>query len=223
MKGQGNESRWGEIFLIRPDRPSGLPSLLYNGYRVFSGGKAVGAWRWPPTPSSDEVKERVELYLCFPYGPSWPVLGWPLPVPLPLSVFFFPWIAKWITVTKFYVEIIFGTLKTNTMSLVVTCFVVLSNFLSTTEPMRHQREVLGYKQLQCQIKPWNRVLTEQTYPRCPWHCVMLPADTFCIRQRPLFHALAKAKNNASKQFRPFFGYIVKGNLNQNDIPRLPYR
>jgi hypothetical protein len=28
----------GEIFWTRPDRPGGLPSLLYNGYRVsFSG------------------------------------------------------------------------------------------------------------------------------------------------------------------------------------------
>ena len=79
--------------------------------------------------------------------------------------------------------------------------------------MRHQREVLGYKELQCQIKPWNRVLTEQAYPRYPWHCVMLPAETFYIRKRPLFHSLAKAKNNASKQFRPFFfWYIVKGNV-----------
>ena len=26
-----------------PDRPWGLPSLLYNGYRVFPGGKAAGA------------------------------------------------------------------------------------------------------------------------------------------------------------------------------------
>ena len=25
-------------------------SLLYNGYRVFPGGKAAGAWCWPPTP-----------------------------------------------------------------------------------------------------------------------------------------------------------------------------
>jgi hypothetical protein len=35
---------------ICPDRPWGPPSLLYNGYRVFPGGKAAGEWRWPPTP-----------------------------------------------------------------------------------------------------------------------------------------------------------------------------
>jgi hypothetical protein len=67
-----------EIFRTRPDRPWGPPSLLYNGYRVFfrSGSKAAGALRWPPTPSSAQVKERVQLYLYSPSGPSWPVLGW---------------------------------------------------------------------------------------------------------------------------------------------------
>jgi hypothetical protein len=34
----------GYIFRTRPDRPWGQPSLLYNGYRVFPGGKAAGAW-----------------------------------------------------------------------------------------------------------------------------------------------------------------------------------
>ena len=29
----------GEIFRTSPDRPWGPPSLLYNGYRVFPGGK----------------------------------------------------------------------------------------------------------------------------------------------------------------------------------------
>jgi hypothetical protein len=32
------------------------------------GAKAAGAWRWPPSPSNAEVKERAELYIC---SPSW--------------------------------------------------------------------------------------------------------------------------------------------------------
>jgi len=38
------------------------------------------------SPSSAEVKERVELYLCSPSGPSWPVLGGNLPLPLLLHL-----------------------------------------------------------------------------------------------------------------------------------------
>jgi hypothetical protein len=45
----------GEIFR-RPDRPWGPPSLLYNGYRVFSGGKErPGREANPSPPSSAEV------------------------------------------------------------------------------------------------------------------------------------------------------------------------
>ena len=68
------------MFRARPDRLWGPPSLLYNGYRVYSGGKEAGVWRWPPAPSSAEFKEIVELYLYSPYGPSWPVLGRTLPL-----------------------------------------------------------------------------------------------------------------------------------------------
>ena len=42
LDGQGIESRWG-VRLSAP--PRGPPSLQYNGYRVFAGGKAAGAWR----------------------------------------------------------------------------------------------------------------------------------------------------------------------------------
>jgi hypothetical protein len=42
---------------------------------VFPGVKAAGVWRRPPTTSSAEVKERVDLYLYSPSGPVWPVLG----------------------------------------------------------------------------------------------------------------------------------------------------
>jgi hypothetical protein len=76
LEGSGIESRWVGIFCTRLERPWGLPSLLYNGYRVFPGGKAARAWRWPPPSSSAEVKERVGLYLYSPSGPLWHVLGW---------------------------------------------------------------------------------------------------------------------------------------------------
>ena len=60
----GIESRWGgNIFRTRPDRPWGPPSRLCNGYRVFPGGKAAGAWRWPLTPFECRGQEGVELYL----------------------------------------------------------------------------------------------------------------------------------------------------------------
>ena len=78
---RGSNPSRGEVFRTRPDRPCRPPSLLYNEYRIFPGGKAVGAWRWPPTPSGAEVKERVQLYTYSPSGPSWPVLGWTVPLP----------------------------------------------------------------------------------------------------------------------------------------------
>ena len=66
----------GENFPIRPDRPWGPPSLLYNECRVFPGGvKRPGRGVDHPPPSSAEVEERVELNFISPFGPSWYVLG----------------------------------------------------------------------------------------------------------------------------------------------------
>ena len=64
----------GETFLTRPEWPWDQPILQYDGSVVFLGGKKAGTWPWSPTPSSVEVKERIELYLCSGSGPSWPVL-----------------------------------------------------------------------------------------------------------------------------------------------------
>jgi hypothetical protein len=88
LGGPGFESRWGEeIFRTRPDRLWCPPNLLYDGYRVFPRGKATRAWRFPtppPPPSRAEFKESVELYIS-PCGPSWPDVGWSLPLALPFT------------------------------------------------------------------------------------------------------------------------------------------
>jgi hypothetical protein len=88
LDGPEIESRWGEIFRTCPDRPWGPPSLLYNGYRVFTEGKERSGRDADPSPppSSAVGHVRVELYLYSPYGPyglyraSVPVQGWPLPL-----------------------------------------------------------------------------------------------------------------------------------------------
>jgi hypothetical protein len=67
--------RWGRDFL----HPSRL--ALYDWYCVFLEDKAAGAWRWSPTPPSAGVKESVKVYIYFPSGPSWLVLGWPVALP----------------------------------------------------------------------------------------------------------------------------------------------
>jgi len=53
----GSNSSGGGIFCTCPDWPWGPSSHLY------------------PPPSKTEVKERLELYIYSPSGPSWPVLG----------------------------------------------------------------------------------------------------------------------------------------------------
>jgi hypothetical protein len=67
LDGPGIESRWGRCIphpsrqVLGPTQPHirWVPGLL-------PGSKAAGVWRWPPTPSSAEVKKSVERYLCSP-------------------------------------------------------------------------------------------------------------------------------------------------------------
>ena len=83
---RGSNPGGGEISRTCPDRPWGPPSLLYNGYRVFPGGKERPGRDTDPSPPSSAVGyERVQLYLYSPYGPyglyraSVPVQGCTLP------------------------------------------------------------------------------------------------------------------------------------------------
>ena len=54
LDGPGIESWWGEIS-VRPDRPWGPHNLLYNGYRVFPGGKERPGRDADPSPPSSAV------------------------------------------------------------------------------------------------------------------------------------------------------------------------
>jgi hypothetical protein len=79
LDGPGIESLWRRDF-PQPSRPALGPTQppLQWVPLLFPRCKAAEAWRWPLTTSSADVKERVELYFCSPFGPSWPVLEWTL-------------------------------------------------------------------------------------------------------------------------------------------------
>ena len=83
LEGPRIESRWGRDY---PHLSWGPPSLLYDGYWVFPGGKErPGRDADLSPPSGAVVKERVELYLYSPYRPyglhraSVPLQGCALP------------------------------------------------------------------------------------------------------------------------------------------------
>jgi hypothetical protein len=79
LNGLGIESRWGRDFqhasrlTLGPTKP---PVQWVPGHS--RGIKRLGHGINHPPPSSAKVKERVELYLYSPSGPSWPVVGWTL-------------------------------------------------------------------------------------------------------------------------------------------------
>ena len=84
LDGPGIEFRWGRDFL-HPFTPAlestqnpikWVPDLSPGVKRPRRGADH-------PSPSSAAVKERVELYLYSISGPSWHVLVWNLPLPLP--------------------------------------------------------------------------------------------------------------------------------------------
>jgi len=57
----------GEIFRTCPDRPWGSPSLLYNGYRVFPGGK-----EWPGRDADPSFENHKQPFLSENYEQIFP-------------------------------------------------------------------------------------------------------------------------------------------------------
>ena len=72
----GTESQRGrQDFLHHPGlalEPNQPP--VWGASGLFPGGTVAEAWRWPPTPSSAEVKEGVELHFYSLSLPWWSVL-----------------------------------------------------------------------------------------------------------------------------------------------------
>lgn len=85
LKGQNIESRW-KLNYQNPSTPAlGPNQTLLQWVRSLSREKSGREMAFITTPSSADVKERVELYTYSSSGPSWPVLGWPLPVIMSVS------------------------------------------------------------------------------------------------------------------------------------------
>ena len=55
---RGSNIGGDEMFRTCPDRPWGPPSLLYNGYRVFPGGKKRSGRDADPSPPSSAVVKK---------------------------------------------------------------------------------------------------------------------------------------------------------------------
>ena len=82
LDGPGIESRWGARFSATVQTGPGVHPASYTmGIGSFLGVKRPGHGIYHPPPSSAEVEGRVQLYICSPSGPSWPVLGRTLPLP----------------------------------------------------------------------------------------------------------------------------------------------
>jgi hypothetical protein len=72
---RGERGGGGEFSEPGHNGPEAHPASYTMGTGSFPGVKRQRRGVDQPPPSNAEVKERVELYLCSPYGPSWPVIG----------------------------------------------------------------------------------------------------------------------------------------------------
>jgi len=74
---------------VGPNRPWGPPNPYTTRNVSLPGLNRPGRGVVYPPTSSAKYEGRVELYICPPFGPSRPVLGWSLPLLL-LSSHFLP-------------------------------------------------------------------------------------------------------------------------------------
>ena len=80
LDGPGIEYRWRRARFSAP---------VHTGPGAHPASYVIGTWSFPGVVLTthprfrNEVKERVDLYIYSKSGPSWTVIGWNLPLPLP--------------------------------------------------------------------------------------------------------------------------------------------
>ena len=80
MEGPGIESLWSATFsVIVQTGPGAHPASCTMGTGLLPGIKRPGRGVNLLYPFSRKVKERVQLYLCYPSLPSWQDIEWSLP------------------------------------------------------------------------------------------------------------------------------------------------
>ena len=80
LDGPGIKSLWGFSAPVQTS-PGAHPASYTMGTRFFQGVKQLGRGIDHPAPSGAKIEGRVELYICSPPGPLWPVLGRTVPLP----------------------------------------------------------------------------------------------------------------------------------------------
>jgi len=137
LDGPGIESRWVARFSAPVQTGPGA-----HPHQSLPGVKWPGRSLNHTPPSRAEVKERVQLYIYSTPGPSWPVTGRTLPLPLPLIRG---------TFIMHHVKLVLGCIST-----LITILVQLSNGCFIPEGRSRNnphRAVIGF--LFCAVRSRN--------------------------------------------------------------------
>ena len=137
--------------------PGAHPAFCIMGTGSFPGLK------WPergvdhPLLYSAEVKERVELYLYSPSGPSWPVIEWTLPLPyIYIYIIYNMYVGVCVCVCVciyiyIYVYYMYVCLHSKRWDIVCNCYMVMPCCGSDSQWLACQYGGLGSVPVSCHL------------------------------------------------------------------------
>ena len=102
-----------------------------------------------PPPSSADVEGRVELYIYSPCGPSWPVIGWPLPYCFLRSQFRisshneYLYFASWTTISFSNCTQLFPSPRQHLKILYLSCTNMYRSLFS--ESLNHMKHTFAFQ------------------------------------------------------------------------------